>query len=139
MDSSSRLDVVKWLREQQEQKARKAVADARALEEKARVEEQRLRDAMNVEARAPGHAAMWELSDLSRSAGEKKLKVASEITKKAATVTTARQQVHLSAARGLKAVDNLLLTLMEEAKAEEQKKERKAADEWAVLAFSRTG
>ncbi|MBK7858981.1 MAG: flagellar FliJ family protein [Archangiaceae bacterium] len=137
MDSSTRLDTVKWWRGKQEQDARKAFSEAQRKEEAAREAERKLREALAQEKRATGHAALWELSDLSRSAGEKRLKAAAEVTVKAAAVTATRQAVHLKAHQALKAVEKVVEGIIEEARVEEGRKERRDTDEFAVMRFAR--
>lgn len=138
MDStSSRLDVVKWWRGRQELDARRAYGDARSKEQAAREAEQKLREELAKESRAQGNAAMWELSDLSRAAEQRKLKAAAELTAKAAKVATEKQAAHLGAHQKLKAVEKVVEGLLEEAHAEERRKERKATDEFTMLQFAR--
>ncbi len=137
MDSSSRLDTVKWWRGRQELDARKAYSDAHAEERAAREKEQQLRDALAKEVRVHGHAALWELSDLSRAAGETKLKAAAEVTAKAAQRTGEKQAAHLTAHHKLKAVEKVVDSLLTEAREASERKERRDTDELAVLRFAR--
>lgn len=135
--SSSRLDTVKWWRGRQELDARKAYSDAHEKERAAREQEQKLRDALAKEARGQGHAAMWELSDLSRSAGERKLKAAAEVTAKAAKVAGEKQAAHLSAHQRLKAVEKVVDSLLDEARTEAHRREQKETDEFTMMRFAR--
>ncbi|MBL8957745.1 MAG: hypothetical protein JNK82_43620 [Myxococcaceae bacterium] len=138
MDSSStRLDTVKWWRGRQELDARKAHSDAQAEEQQARAREQQLREALAKETRAQGNSALWELSDLSRAAEEKKLKAAAEVTAKAAKRTGEKHALHVVAHQKLKAVEKVVESLIEEARQESARKEMRDLDELAVLRFAR--
>jgi len=134
---STRLDTVKWWRGRQELEARKAYSDAHAEERAAREREQQLRDALARESRTNGNSALWALSDLSRAAGETKLKAAAELTARAARRAGEKQAAHLTAHQKLKAVEKVVETLITEARDEANRKERRDTDELAVLRFSR--
>lgn len=138
MDSSpTRLDTVKWWRGRQELEARKAYSDAHAEELAAREKEQQLRAALARESRTHGNSALWELSDLSRAAGETKLKAAAEVTAKAAQRAGEKQAAHLSAHQKLKAVEKVVETLLTDAREEAQRKELRDSDELAISRFAR--
>ena len=138
MDSSStRLDTVKWWRGRQELDARKAHTDAQAEERAAREKEQKLREALAKETRSQGNSALWELSDLSRAAEEKKLKAAAELTVKAEKRAGEKQALHVAAHQKLKAVEKVVEKLIDEARQESQRKELRDLDELAVLRFAR--
>jgi hypothetical protein len=138
MDSSSRLGTVQWWRSRLEVNARRAYGDAKAKETAAREEEQRLRDALANESRFAGDAAMWELSDSSRAVGEKKVQAAAVVTAKAAALSADKRQAHVSAHQKLKAIEKVVQSLLDEAHADANRKERREQDEFAVLRFTRS-
>ena len=130
---ATRLDVVVWYRGKQEEKARRSFSDARSLEEKARAQEELARLKLLQDHRGVSQASEWEMAELARSTNVRKLKEAVVETKKAVAVTVQRKELHVKAARGLKAVENAAAKLMEEANAEAKRKEAREFDELAML------
>jgi flagellar export protein FliJ len=137
MAPRTRLDRLVWIRERREESALAHLAGAEARLVSARAELGRRSAAAGADARSSGSAALWDLDDVARRRALSAVKVAEGQVAAAASARDAARQIWSSAHQGTEVATRICERKRAELRADVARRDRRDADEAAVLRFAR--
>ena len=137
MAPRTRLDRLVWIRERREETALVALAGAEQRLVAARMELGRRAALAGCDARRVGDAALWELDDAAHRRALQAVKVAEGQVAAAASAREAARESWSTAHQGAEVVVRIAERKRAELRADAERRERRAADEVAVLRFAR--
>lgn len=139
MAPRTRLDRLVWIRERREESALTHLAGAEQRLVSARAELGRRAAVAGADARSSGNAALWDLDDVARRRALQAVKVAEGQVAAAASVRDAARQTWSSAHQGTEVATRICERKRSEIRADAARRDRREADEVAVLRFCRKG
>jgi flagellar export protein FliJ len=137
MAPRTRLDRLVWIRERREESALVQLAGAEQRLVSARAELGRKTAVAGHDARSSGDAALWDLDDAARRRALQAVKVAEKQVAAAANACDAARATWTSAHQGTEVATRICERKRAELRADLERRDRRDADEVAVLRFAR--
>lgn len=137
MAPRTRLDRLVWIRERREETALVELAGAEQRLDSARTELGRRVAAAGTDSRCSGDAALWALDDAAHRRALQAVKLAEGQVQSAATAREVARQGWSAAHQGTEVATRIAERKRAEVRADAERRDRRNADEVAVLRFAR--